>query len=107
MSLASRTLDLACAIQQIPAPTFAEHQRAAFVRDMFTQAGLSKVSIDDLGNVYGCLPGTGRARPLLVTGHTGFKGSWLALWLHKLGAVVTGVARPASSSFFKAASLSA
>jgi CDP-glucose 4,6-dehydratase len=29
---------------------------------------------------------------VLVTGHTGFKGSWLALWLQRLGAVVGGVA---------------
>ncbi len=29
---------------------------------------------------------------VLVTGHTGFKGSWLTLWLHHLGADVTGVA---------------
>jgi len=28
----------------------------------------------------------------LVTGHTGFKGAWLSLWLHRLGASVTGVA---------------
>lgn len=31
-------------------------------------------------------------RRVLVTGHTGFKGSWLALWLHQLGAEVHGVA---------------
>jgi CDP-glucose 4,6-dehydratase len=29
---------------------------------------------------------------VLVTGHTGFKGSWLALWLHALGARVAGYA---------------
>lgn len=29
-------------------------------------------------------------KTVLVTGHTGFKGSWLALWLHELGAEVTG-----------------
>lgn len=29
---------------------------------------------------------------VLVTGHTGFKGSWLCIWLHELGAEVTGVA---------------
>ena len=28
---------------------------------------------------------------VLITGYTGFKGSWLALWLNELGAVVTGV----------------
>lgn len=34
----------------------------------------------------------GRAPSVLVTGHTGFKGSWLSLWLAKLGANVHGVA---------------
>ena len=28
---------------------------------------------------------------MLVTGHTGFKGSWLSLWLSALGARVTGI----------------
>lgn len=31
-------------------------------------------------------------RRVLVTGHTGFKGSWLCLWLQALGAEVTGLA---------------
>lgn len=41
---------------------------------------------------------TGRLSPafwlgkrVLLTGHTGFKGSWLALWLQRLGAEVTGI----------------
>ena len=29
---------------------------------------------------------------VLITGHTGFKGSWLSIWLHELGAEVIGVA---------------
>lgn len=33
-----------------------------------------------------------RGRRVLLTGHTGFKGSWLALWLQLLGAEVTGLA---------------
>ncbi len=33
-----------------------------------------------------------RGRRVFLTGHTGFKGSWLALWLHDLGAEVTGFA---------------
>lgn len=33
-----------------------------------------------------------RGRRVLLTGHTGFKGSWLALWLSEMGAQVTGVA---------------
>lgn len=33
-----------------------------------------------------------RGRRVLVTGHTGFKGSWLTLWLHHMGAQVSGYA---------------
>src|SRR4051812_44269949 len=33
-------------------------------------------------------------RRVVLTGHTGFKGSWLALWLHRLGASVVGIALP-------------
>lgn len=33
-----------------------------------------------------------RGRRVLVTGHTGFKGAWLSVWLHRLGAVVAGYA---------------
>lgn len=40
-------------------------------------------------NLFG---GVYAGRRVLVTGHTGFKGSWLALWLHALGAKVTGLA---------------
>ena len=36
--------------------------------------------------------GTYQGRRVLVTGHTGFKGSWLSLWLEQLGAKMTGVA---------------
>jgi CDP-glucose 4,6-dehydratase len=45
---------------------------------------------------------------VLVTGHTGFKGSWLALWLHDLGAEVTGFSLPPPSdpSLFEAARVS-
>jgi CDP-glucose 4,6-dehydratase len=35
-----------------------------------------------------------RDRRVLVTGHTGFKGAWLTLWLHALGARVTGFSGP-------------
>jgi CDP-glucose 4,6-dehydratase len=35
-----------------------------------------------------------RGRRVLLTGHTGFKGSWLMLWLNRLGADVTGVSLP-------------
>jgi CDP-glucose 4,6-dehydratase len=35
-----------------------------------------------------------QGRRVLVTGHTGFKGAWLTLWLHALGARVTGFSGP-------------
>ena len=37
-------------------------------------------------------------RRVLLTGHTGFKGGWLALWLHMLGANVRGYALPAATT---------
>lgn len=42
-------------------------------------------------------------RRVLVTGHTGFKGSWLAFWLHKIGANVLGYALepPTTPSHFE------
>jgi len=42
---------------------------------------------------------------VLVTGHTGFKGAWLSLWLQSLGAEVTGVAPgpPTSPSLYQLA----
>lgn len=37
-------------------------------------------------------PAFWHGRRVLLTGHTGFKGAWLAAWLARLGAVVTGLA---------------
>ena len=37
-------------------------------------------------------------RRVLLTGHTGFKGAWLAFWLHRLGAKVTGMSLPAQTT---------
>ncbi len=46
-------------------------------------------------------------RRVLLTGHTGFKGSWLALWLRQLGAEVVGIAEepPTDPSHFEVASV--
>jgi CDP-glucose 4,6-dehydratase len=48
-------------------------------------------------------------RRVLLTGHTGFKGAWLALWLRELGADVTGFAGPPPSepSLFELAGVGA
>ena len=45
-------------------------------------------------------------RDVLVTGHTGFKGAWLSLWLHRLGARVHGLALdPLPGSLFDRAEI--
>ncbi|SEB02867.1 CDP-glucose 4,6-dehydratase [Paraburkholderia sartisoli] len=48
-------------------------------------------------------------RRVLVTGHTGFKGSWLCLWLQRLGAEITGFAldAPTQPSLFQEADVAA
>jgi CDP-glucose 4,6-dehydratase len=42
-------------------------------------------------------------KTILITGHTGFKGSWLTLWFVFLGAKVIGVSNniPSSPSHYK------
>ncbi|HEX6304123.1 MAG TPA: M20/M25/M40 family metallo-hydrolase [Anaerolineales bacterium] len=67
--LVPRVLDLATQIQQIPAPTFSESRRLAFIRQRFEEQGLSQVGTDHVGNLYACLPGTGSAPPLVVSAH--------------------------------------
>lgn len=49
-----------------------------------------------------------RDKRVLVTGHTGFKGSWLSLWLAEMGARVTGYALepPTTPSLFQLARIS-
>jgi len=44
---------------------------------------MNKIYKNQFGNIY-------KNKKVLVTGHTGFKGSWLSLWLTKLGAEVIG-----------------
>ncbi len=37
-------------------------------------------------------------KKVFITGHTGFKGSWLCLWLHSLGATITGYSLPSPTN---------
>ena len=48
-----------------------------------------------------------KGKRVFLTGHTGFKGSWLSLWLHSLGAIVKGYALnpPTSLSLFNEAKI--
>lgn len=65
-------------------------------------AGISRLTKppSGAGNVFS-------GRRVLITGHTGFKGSWLAFWLARLGADVTGfsLAPPTNPNLFDALSL--
>ncbi|MEC5216774.1 CDP-glucose 4,6-dehydratase [Actimicrobium sp. GrIS 1.19] len=50
-----------------------------------------------------------REKRVFLTGHTGFKGAWLSMWLQDLGALVTGyaLAPPTSPSLFECANVGA
>lgn len=54
-------------------------------------------------------PAFWNGKKVLVTGHTGFKGSWLSMWLNKLGADVTGFSNgmPSNPCLFEAANVGA
>ncbi len=54
--------------------------------------GIGEGSVEDLEMTQ--FDGTFSGRTVLVTGHTGFKGSWLTMWLLELGATVVGFALP-------------
>jgi len=64
-----RLLDLAIEIQQIPAPTFHEAKRADHIRECFLLEKKLKVEMDGAGNVLACLPGNGRAAPIVISAH--------------------------------------
>ena len=66
-------VNLAVAVQQIPAPTFQEAARARFVAEQFGQLGLHDVEIDGLGNVFGRIRGRQAqqsAEPVIVSAHS-------------------------------------
>ena len=46
-------------------------------------------------------------KKVLITGHTGFKGSWLSLWLQNMGANIIGVSLdpPTEPSLYKQANI--
>jgi tripeptide aminopeptidase len=64
--IAQWTIDQGLAIQQIPAPTFAERPRADYVASQFKAIGLEQVEIDGLGNVFGLLCGEKSQIPAIM-----------------------------------------
>lgn len=67
----SRILQRAVEIQQIPAPTFEEQERADFICSFFKEENLADVAMDSGANVFARLPGQNpQAPPLIVSAHT-------------------------------------
>ena len=63
-------LELAVRIQQIPAPTFHEEERANFVESYFLDLGLMNVQQDEIHNVFGRYPGTNpNLAPVILSAH--------------------------------------
>jgi len=66
-------------------------------------------ALEDMGLMKGTVqPEFWRGRHVLLTGHTGFKGAWMALWLARMGANVTGISLPPEGrpNLFEAAAVS-
>ena len=82
--LAARVEADAMRIQRIPAPTFAEGQRADFVAQRFAALGLADVTRDEMDNVCGRIVGRERGPALMISAHldTVF-GRKVALTLHQ------------------------
>jgi len=69
MSL-SDTIALTASIAQIPAPTGAEAERAAFVAQEMRAIGLADVHTDGVGNAIGRRPGSGNGPTVMIAAHT-------------------------------------
>jgi tripeptide aminopeptidase len=69
VSIVERVLDLALAIQQIPAPSFGESQRATYIKNLFQSEGLTDVVNDAVGNVLARIPGKATRPPLIISAH--------------------------------------
>ncbi|NKQ34140.1 MAG: M20/M25/M40 family metallo-hydrolase [Chloroflexi bacterium] len=66
-------IDLTIAIQQIPAPTFHEAERAAFIQTQLETLGLQDVFQDELHNVYGRYPSSSHPsapHPVVISAHS-------------------------------------
>jgi tripeptide aminopeptidase len=64
-----KVIEEAIRVCEIPAPTFEEGERAAYVKDRFARLGLADVTIDGAGNVRGRWPGAGGGPGIAVGAH--------------------------------------
>ena len=53
----------------IPAPTFAESERAAYLAARFAELGFADLRLDAAGNVIACRPGSGEGPTLVISAH--------------------------------------
>ena len=67
MAIKEVMLANAVMIGEIPAPTFGEEQRIAFIRDRFKEAGLEKISIDEMQNAVAIIPGKSGKQKILIS----------------------------------------
>ena len=63
-------VSLTTEIASIPAPTFEEANRAAFLSRAMVGLGLPNVAVDDISNVTARIPGRDRSKSLVLAGHT-------------------------------------
>jgi acetylornithine deacetylase/succinyl-diaminopimelate desuccinylase-like protein len=68
-AITERVIELAVQIQQIPAPTFMEENRAIFIQRYFHHLGMQDVYRDDLSNVYSRIKGLGKKPGVVVSAH--------------------------------------
>ena len=70
--------------------------------------GNQQSTLESMDRVKGTVnPDFWKNKKVFLTGHTGFKGSWMSLWLQSMGANVKGYALtpPSSPSLFKEAAV--
>jgi tripeptide aminopeptidase len=89
--LANWVVEEAVRVQQIPAPTFAEAERATYVSKQFRHFKLTDVMIDDVYNVYGRLVGKSSDKAILILAHTDtvFPAD-TDLTIHRKGNIISG-----------------
>ena len=69
VKIVEKVITCAVDIQQIPAPTFNEESRGAYLYQQFVKGKLADINTDELGNVYGRIPGSNSNHPIVVTAH--------------------------------------